>query len=467
MLTLYSDKISRNCQSYSRRELLKIGTLGLGGLSLPQLLAEEAKGYVKDKTVVMLNMQGGPSQYETFDPKMDAPSEIRSVFGEVKTNIPGVRFGGHFKRLAKMADKMAVVRSYRHGISDHTKAAMHVAAGGNPTGACMGSLFSRVAGITNSLNGMPANTLIVPAAVETKDARKFNSVPSRIANTGNLSSVYGAFDPSSGGDLLDDMKLQVPQDRIMDQLSLSSSLDVLKRRLDSSSAIHQASSLQQQAIDVLMKGVGEAFDFSKEDSKIIERYDTSQFDVPKATVDKRKNKDAIRGHSPISLGKQMLLVRRLCESGCGFITVSSPGWDMHGAHEFAITDGMPVLGPAVDKAVSAFIEDIESRGLTEKVLLVITGEFGRTPKINAKGGRDHWGNLCPLVFVGGGLKMGQVIGESDKKGEEPITNPITSNDLLGTIMHSLFDLGQVRTLANIPRDVQDVVGSGNPISELI
>ena len=120
----------------------------------------------------------------------------------------------------------------------------------------------------------------------------------------------------------------------------------------------------------------------------------------------------------------MLLARRLCEAGCGFITVSSPGWDMHGAHEFAITDGMPVLGPAVDKAVSAFIEDIESRGLTEKVLLVITGEFGRTPKINSKGGRDHWGNLCPLVFVGGGLKMGQVIGESDKNGVTPLHHAI-------------------------------------------
>lgn len=467
MLTLYSDKITKNCQSESRRELLKIGSLALGGLSLPQLLAGQTSSYVKDKTVVMLNMQGGPSQFETFDPKMDAPSEIRSVFGEVKTNIPGVRFGGHFKRLAKMADKMAVVRSYRHGISDHAKAAMHVAAGGNPTGACMGSLFSRVAGITNTLNGMPANTLIVPAAVAGKGARKFNSVPSRIANTGKLSSVYGAFDPSSGGDLLNDMKLKVPHHRIMDQLSLSNSLDVLKRKLDSSSAVHQASLLQQQAIDVLMKGVGEAFDLTNEDPRLIERYDTSHFDVPKATVDKRKNKDAIRGHSPISLGKQMLLARRLCESGCGFITVSSPGWDMHGAHEFAITDGMPVLGPAVDKAVSAFMEDIELRGLSEKVLLVITGEFGRTPKINDKGGRDHWGNLCPLVFVGGGLKMGQVIGASDKKGAEPITNPITSSDLLGTIMHTLFDLGEVRTLANIPRDVQDVIGSGNPISELI
>ena len=467
MLTLYSDKITKNCQGKSRRELLKIGSLTLGGLSLPQLLAGQTSSYVKHKTVVMLNMQGGPSQFETFDPKMDVPSEVRSVFGEVKTNIPGVRFGGHFKRLAKMADKMAVVRSYRHGISDHAKAAMHVAAGGNPTGACMGSLFSRVAGITNTLNGMPANTLIVPAAVEKKGARKFNSVPSRIANTGKLSSVYGAFDPSSGGDLLNDMKLKVPHHRIMDQLSLSNSLDVLKRKLDSSSAVHQASSLQQQAIDVLMKGVGEAFDLTNEDPRLIERYDTSHFDVPKATVDKRKNKDAIRGHSPISLGKQMLLARRLCESGCGFITVSSPGWDMHGAHEFAITDGMPVLGPAVDKAVSAFIEDIELRGLSEKVLLVITGEFGRTPKINDKGGRDHWGNLCPLVFVGGGLKMGQVIGASDKKGAEPITNPITSSDLLGTIMHTLFDLGEVRTLANIPRDVQDVIGSGNPISELI
>ena len=111
MLTLYSDKKTHNCQGYSRRELLKIGALGLGGLGLPQLLAQESHGYVKDRTVVMLNMQGGPSQYETFDPKMDAPSEIRSVFGEVKTNLPGVRFGGHFKRLAKMADKMAVVRS--------------------------------------------------------------------------------------------------------------------------------------------------------------------------------------------------------------------------------------------------------------------------------------------------------------------------------------------------------------------
>ena len=467
MLTLYSDDLTRNCEGFGRREILRIGTLGLGGLTLTNALGLEHSGHVKDRSVVILNMQGGPSQFETFDPKMEAPSETRSVFGEVKTNLSGIRFGSHFEKLAKMADRMAVVRSYRHGISDHAKAAMHVAAGGNPTGACMGSLYSRVAGITNPDNGMPSNTLIVPAAVEPKDARRFNSVPSRIANTGKLSKVFSAFDPSAGGEVLDDMKLKVSQDRINDQLSLVSSLDKFKRQLDSSDAIHQASSIQQQAVDVLMNGVGEAFNFTKENPRLIERYDTSNFDVPKPAVDRRKNKDAIRGHSPISLGKQMLLARRLCEAGCRFITVSSPGWDMHGAHEFAITDGMPVLGPAVDKAVSAFIDDINERGLSEKVLLVITGEFGRTPKINNKGGRDHWGNLCPLVFVGGGLKMGQVIGESDKKGSEPITNPITSNDLLGTIMHSLFDLGKVRTLANLPRDVQDAISSGNPIRELV
>ncbi|MDP6860149.1 MAG: DUF1501 domain-containing protein, partial [Verrucomicrobiales bacterium] len=364
MLSIYSDDFTRNCEGFGRREILRIGTLGLSGLTLSNALGLERFGHVKDRSVVILNMQGGPSQFETFDPKMAAPSEIRSIFGEVKTNLPGITFGSHFKELAKMADRMAVVRSYRHGISDHAKAAMHVAAGGNPTGACMGSLYSRIAGITNPHNGMPSNTLIVPAAVEPKDARRFNSVPSRIANTGKLSKVFSAFDPSAGGEVLDDMKLQVSQDRITDQLSLVSSLDKLKRQLDSSDAIHQASSIQQQAVDVLMNGVGEAFNFSKEDPRLIERYDTSKFDVPKPAVDRRKNKDAIRGHSPISLGKQMLLARRLCEAGCRFITVSSPGWDMHGAHEFAITDGMPVLGPAVDKAVSAFIDDVHQRGLS-------------------------------------------------------------------------------------------------------
>ena len=167
------------------------------------------------------------------------------------------------------------------------------------------------------------------------------------------------------------------------------------------------------------------------------------------------------GHSDFASG--CLLARRLVEAGVTFVEVNCRGWDTHQDNFLKNRE----LAAQVDQPTAALIKDLKQRGLLDSTLVVWMGEFGRTPKINSKGGRDHWGNLCPLVFVGGGLKMGQVIGESDKKGAEPITNPITSNDLLGTIMHSLFDLGKVRTLANIPRDVQDVVGSGNAISELI
>ena len=140
---------------------------------------------------------------------------------------------------------------------------------------------------------------------------------------------------------------------------------------------------------------------------------------------------------------------------------------MHGDHEFEIYDGMPLLGPALDKAVSAFLEDVSQRGLREKILLVITGEFGRTPRINDKGGRDHWGNLCPLVFAGGGLPMGQVIGASDRHGGEPITEPVTSAHLLGTLMSTLFDIGDLRTQSGIPREILEVITQAPTIRQLV
>ena len=129
-------------------------------------------------------------------------------------------------------------------------------------------------------------------------------------------------------------------------------------------------------------------------------------------------------------------------------------------------DGIATLTPALDRAVSALISDIHQRGLSDEILLVITGEFGRTPRINSNGGRDHWGNLCPLVFVGGGLKMGQVIGESDRIGGEPATTPISSSNVLATVMHSLFDIPELRLVTGIPQDVERVITGGEPIREL-
>lgn len=130
-------------------------------------------------------------------------------------------------------------------------------------------------------------------------------------------------------------------------------------------------------------------------------------------------------------------------------------------------DGLASLLPAIDKVVSTFIEDVEARGLSKKILLVITGEFGRTPRINKNGGRDHWGNLCTLAFVGGGLNMGQVIGHSDRTGSAPATEPISSSNVLATVMHSLFDIGQLRLLTGIPQDVERIITSGQPIRELV
>mgnify|MGYP000474615154 FL=1 len=147
--------------------------------------------------------------------------------------------------------------------------------------------------------------------------------------------------------------------------------------------------------------------------------------------------------------------------------MSYGGWDMHGGGKgFRVDDGLATLLPAVDKAASAFIEDIKQRGLSDKVLLVITGEFGRTPRINKNGGRDHWGNLCTLAFSGGGLKMGQVVGRSDRTGSRPASQPISSSQVLSTIMHSLFDLGQLRIQADLPKDLEQIVVNQQPIPEL-
>jgi uncharacterized protein (DUF1501 family) len=168
------------------------------------------------------------------------------------------------------------------------------------------------------------------------------------------------------------------------------------------------------------------------------------------------------------LGRQLLLARRLVESGCGFVTVSDCGWDMHSnGNSPKGLGGMRWLGPQVDHAVAAFIEDCEARGLGDKVLLVVTGEMGRTPRINNNGGRDHYGELTPLLVYGGGLKMGAVVGQSDSTASRPATEPYTPAHLLSTIMHSAFDIGKLRLDPALSTDVIGVMSSSEPIGPLV
>jgi Protein of unknown function (DUF1501) len=250
-----------------------------------------------------------------------------------------------------------------------------------------------------------------------------------------LGSSYAPFDV--GGNARTNMNMKVTQDTLADRRSLLKGFDSIDRDLDRSGKMAGLDSFEQQAFDLILSRARETFDVNKEDPRTRDRYGKG-------------------------LGEQMLMARRLCEAGVGFVTIHHGGWDMHGT----IAQSMKQTAPAVDHAVAAFIEDTTARGIDEDVLLVITGEFGRTPRVNGGAGRDHWAPLSTLALAGGGLKMGQVIGESNAKAEVPKSTPITPQHLMATVFHVL----------GIPQDLhyQDPTGrptpmvdGGKPIAELI
>lgn len=448
----------------NRRSFLKIGTLGLGGWSLPGLLQAKAEGNpLRDKAVVFVFMHGGPAQTETFDPKMDAPMEVRSATGEVKTTLPGVSFGGTFTRLAREAQRMAVIRSFVTGDGNHD---IKPIVGRDSLKANLGSLYARIAGATRESTGMPTNVALYPRAIDPAA----QAVPSQFGNfnaTGGLGAAFAPFEPGGGGALQQDMELNIHRHRLDDRRSLLNQLDELKRSLDATGG-EGLSRFQQQAFDTLIGGVADAFDLSREDPRTVARYDTAPM-VPASSIRKVwNNHNNYRDHAH-SIGKLMLLARRLCERGCGFVTVTTNFvWDMHAdVNNATMTEGMGYVGAPFDHAVAAFIQDVHERGLQDKILLVCCGEMGRTPKINAKGGRDHWGGLAPLMLSGGGLPMGQVIGQSTRDAGEPDSDPVTMQNLIGTIMHTLFDVGQVRLMSNLQRDLAQVVAQYPPIQQLL
>ncbi|MEO1994930.1 MAG: DUF1501 domain-containing protein, partial [Planctomycetaceae bacterium] len=171
---------------------------------------------------------------------------------------------------------------------------------------------------------------------------------------------------------------------------------------------------------------------------------------------------------PSTLGRQLLLARRLCEAGCGFVTIHNPGWDMHGGNtQFNLPYGMRRLGNPLDHAVTVFLEDIKQRGLDQDILLIITGEFGRTPKLKSDGGRDHWPKLSTLAFAGGGLEMGQVIGRSNRGVSEPESRPVSPHNLFATVLWTMFDVPQLRLLPEVPRDLSRLIEGAEPIRELV
>lgn len=468
MLTIFSGAGHKTCDGLSRRDFLRIGTLGLGGLTLPQLLQARAaaaatgRQYVHDKAVVLLFLSGGASHIETFDPKMDAPAEIRSMTGAVQTSLPGVAFGGTFPLLARQAHRMALVRSFSHTIGGHVEAIVHLLTGGtDPTGKgqagfSMGSLYSRLRGTNHPVTGLPTYTLLTADEVD-QQYRNERSRMAKGSRPGMLGATFGPFDPiSGGGTAAQNMSLSIPAERFEDRMNLLQQFDDLNRVVDTRGGAENADPFQQQAMNLILGGGAvRAMDVSREDRRLLERYDTSHIQIGHRTF------------RPSTLGRQMLMARRLIEAGCGFVTVHSAGWDMHNdSNNPGIEFGMNRLGRSVDRAVSAFLEDVEQRGLSDKILFVLTGDFGRTPRINRRGGRDHWTRLCTLAFAGGGLNMGQEVGRSGRHADVPTTTPISPTQMMGTIIHTLFDVGQIRLQADIPRDLSALAEQATPIAEL-
>jgi hypothetical protein len=418
-----------NCQGMSRRTALKAGFLGLLGLSLPDLLRLRAEnpGSTKDTAVILLWLDGGPSQLETYDPKPDAPAEYRGPYGAIRTKVPGILLSERLPQHAKHADKMVFVRSLHHDNGDHFAAAHWMLTGRfGSTAANLPQKYPSVGSYVAKVRG--PNRAGLPAYVGLPAAQSVYLFPG-YQGSAYLGPAYNPFDVDREQKYLaanSTVRIGSPKwlsgfsreaaGQVQTRRDLLASFDGLRREVDASGVVDALDRYQQQAIDLVLSGKARvAFDLDKEDPKWADRY----------------------GQGP--WGRYTLMARRLVEAGVTFVTVDMPHWDDHS--NIKVGHGTK-LGP-LDKAVGALLEDLQERGLLERVLVVVMGEFGRTPRLNqgqpgiAIPGRDHWGNAISAMLAGGGLKGGQVVGKTNAKAEHPVERALTPADLLATVYHVL------------------------------
>jgi uncharacterized protein (DUF1501 family) len=432
MLNLVRRRASTKCDGTSRREFLQAGTLGLLGLTLPGLLRLQSVAAVATgkplpkKSIILLFLDGGAAQHETFDPKPEAPVEYRSLFGAINTKLSGVQFGSHLVELAKRADRMSIVRTLEHTDGDHG-GATHWMKTGHPWPPAFLGKAPIIPQVAPAIGAVAAK-YFEPVDSVTGVPRYVRVLSNHGGYPGDDAAWLGAaHSPIRCGrgenTMLANMSLRIEPDRLGDRKALLASLDRIDRRIDESGIMSSFDAFTAQAVDVLRGQAKDAFDLEQEDPKTRAAYGSG-------------------------LGEELLLARRLCEAGTGFVTLNNGYWDHHGG----IIPGINELCPPLDRAVSAYIDDVTARGLFDDILLVVTGEFGRTPRINGGPGRDHWAPINNAVFIGGGLKMGQVVGESDSVAAYPALRPVSVADYMATLLHVL----------GIPVDLQYIDPNGRP-----
>jgi Protein of unknown function (DUF1501) len=401
------------CDGVTRRSFLRAGVLGLGGLTLADLLRARASaarnGHDRSTatSVIFVELAGGPSQFETYDPKPQAPSEYRGPLASISTNLPGVRFGQTMAEQAKIADRLTVLRSIHHNNSSHDPSSHLTQTGYYKTGAkgganqmpCIGAVAARFRG---------PNHPAMPAYVAVPQVMR-NGGPAQLGRA--CAPFETIADPNSPNFEVRNLSLlkALTINRLTSRRELLAKVDSQRRLLDLEGSSPAMDQFSRQAFNMLTASQAqEAFDIGREKPPLRDQYGRT------------------------TVGQSLLLARRLVEAGVTCVTVRAPGWDNH----TNIAQAMRGMGAAYDRGIAALVRDIYDRGLQKTVLVVAMGEFGRTPRFNKNAGRDHWGSVMSVVLAGGGLKTG-VFGESNRKGEVPVSLPYRPENVLATVYRHL------------------------------
>jgi hypothetical protein len=452
MLTILGNSGERFCDGMSRRGFLSIGALGLGGLALPDLYRAEAAtsgaaGHPRKmghRAVINIFLAGGPPHQDMFDLKMNAPSEIRGEFKPIRTNVPGIEICELFPQMAKMTDKLAIIRSMvgAHGGHDAYQCFTGRSPRNAPTGGwpSMGAVLSKLGGTVN--DSIPPFVGLSP-----KTGHKPWGSPGEV---GFLGPSHAAFQPNGGGSA--DMVLNgITVDRLGDRKALLGSFDNFRRDVDASGIIDGMDAFTEQAFGVLTSSeLANALNLDDEDPKLRERYG--------------KGTEKLTADGPWKRLDQFLMARRLVEAGCRCVTLGFSRWDWHGNNFGRGRTDFPLL----DQGVSALVEDLHNRGLDKDVTVVVWGEFGRTPTINSGAGRDHWPNVSCALLACGGMNTGQVIGSTDRLGGEAADRPVEFQEVFATLYHNLgIDVksATVPDLSGRPRYLVDQ--AYEPMKELV
>jgi len=434
------------CNGVSRRDALQIGSLGLAGLSLPQLLKAEQESDTgkQHKSVIMIYLCGGPPHQDMYDIKVDAPKEIRGEFNPIDTSVPGIQVGELLPGIARNMDKLVPIRSmvgardshysYQCMTGHHDR---NAAAGGWPH---FGSVVSHYEGPTR-----PGTPPFVSLCYKTKHQ------PYNEPSPGFLGLGHSAFGPKGPG--RDSLVLQgITPDRLSQRHKLLTSFDQFRRDADASGKMSGMDVFTEQAMGILTSPeLFNALDISNESKETRDRYGAGDETKP-------------RGDAAPWCPQNFLVARRLVEAGARVVTVNHSFWDWHGNNFGLARKELPVF----DQGMSALVEDLHERGLDKDVTVVVWGEFGRTPKINKDAGRDHWPRVCSALLAGGGMNMGQVIGSTDRMGGEADSRPVTFQEVFATIYHNLgIDLDSERLFdfRGVPR--RFVESEVQPIAELV